>query len=145
MHVHMQVSEQPVPDNLVDEARAARQELVEVVADLDDEVGDLFLAEETVPGPTLEAAIRRATIAQRFIPVFLGSAYRNVGVQPLLDGSPATYLTRPRCAASVLLLLFTTYHECSPTHQSLYVYVMQSAQSTARAACGRSIAAVVQL
>ena len=94
MHVHMQVSEQPVPDNLVDEARAARQELVEVVADLDDEVGDLFLAEETVPGPTLEAAIRRATIAQRFIPVFLGSAYRNVGVQPLLDGV-ASYLPDP--------------------------------------------------
>ena len=108
----VQVTEQPVPDNLADEAKAARQELVEVVADLDDEVGDLFLAEEHVPGATLEAAIRRATIAQRFVPVFLGSAYRNVGVQPLLDGV-ASYLPDPTevcCAAfcPYALLLCTT-------------------------------------
>lgn len=90
----MQIKEQPIPDNLADEAKAARQELVEVVADLDDAVGDLFLSEQKVPGDTLEAAIRRVTIARKFIPVFMGSAYRNVGVQPLLDGV-TSYLPDP--------------------------------------------------
>jgi elongation factor G len=102
----VQVVEHPIPDNLLDDAKAARQELVEVVADLDDTVGDLFLAEEKVPADVLEAAIRRVTIAQRFVPVFMGSAYRNVGVQPLLDGV-SSYLPDPtevRSASAALPL-----------------------------------------
>lgn len=94
-----------MPDNLADNAKAARQELVEVVADLDDEVADLFLAEEKVPGPTLEAAIRRQTIAQNFIPVFMGSAYRNVGVQPLLDGVSSFLPDPTEVCSSVCSLL----------------------------------------
>lgn len=112
--VCMQITEQPVPDNLSDDVKAARQELVEVVADLDDTVGDLFLAEEKIPGDVLEAAIRRVTITQRFIPVFMGSAYRNVGVQPLLDGV-SSYLPDPTEVCVRLTTTIQLHH-----HDSLY-------------------------
>lgn len=85
----LQINEVPIPEALQEEAEARRQELVEAVADGDDEVADLFLSEEAVPGPVLHAAVRRATVARTFIPVFMGSAYRNVGVQLLLDGVSA--------------------------------------------------------
>jgi len=55
------------------------------VAELDDEVGELFLMEEEVPAATLRAAIRRQTISLSLVPVLMGSAFKNKGVQPLLD------------------------------------------------------------
>lgn len=90
----LQITEVAMPEALQAEAEQRRQELVEAVADVDDEVADLFLAEAAVPGAVLHAAVRRATVARTFIPVFMGSAYRNVGVQPLLDGVSA-YLPSP--------------------------------------------------
>jgi elongation factor G len=83
-----------VPDHMLDDATAKRAELVEAVANVDDEVAELFLGEEDVPGDVLYAGIRRSTIANAFFPVFMGSAYRNVGVQLLLDGV-ASYLPDP--------------------------------------------------
>ena len=65
--------------------RRARLELVEALAELDETVADVFLANERVPAPLLLAAIRRQTIAGRFVPVLGGSAYKFIGVQPLLD------------------------------------------------------------
>jgi elongation factor G len=75
----------------VEEARA---ELLERVADVDDEVAELFLMEEEVPEETLRAAIRRATISCQFVPVCMGSAYKNKGVQTLLD-NVISYLPNP--------------------------------------------------
>ncbi|KAG5180518.1 Mef1, mitochondrial translation elongation factor EF-G [Tribonema minus] len=88
------VEEAPVPEDLKAAAAAARQELVERVADVDEEVAELFICEEDVPKDLLKRAIRRQTIAQKFVPVFMGSAYKNRGVQPLLDGV-VDYLPSP--------------------------------------------------
>jgi elongation factor G len=71
-----------------------RLELIERLADADDEVAECFLMEETPDKETLKAAIRRQTIACNFVPVFMGSAFKNKGVQPLLDGV-IDYLPQP--------------------------------------------------
>ncbi|KAI8610239.1 P-loop containing nucleoside triphosphate hydrolase protein [Chytriomyces sp. MP71] len=83
-----------VPDALKEAAAAKRQELIEHIADVDDEIGELFLNEEAPTNEQLTAAIRRAAINLKFCPVFMGSAYHNKGVQPMLDGV-ITYLPAP--------------------------------------------------
>mmetsp|Transcript_34262 Transcript_34262/g.61810 ORF Transcript_34262/g.61810 Transcript_34262/m.61810 type:complete len:753 (-) Transcript_34262:175-2433(-) len=80
------IHEVPIPSYLQAEAEAKRQALVEAVSEVDDEIAELFLNEQPVDGPTLKAAIRRAVLALKFQPVFMGSAYKNKGVQLLLDG-----------------------------------------------------------
>jgi len=80
------VREEPVPKDLEALAEEKRSLLLETIADIDEEVGELFLMEEEVDVPTLKAAIRRQTIALKFVPVFMGSAFKNKGVQPALDG-----------------------------------------------------------
>ena len=71
-----------------------RAELVERVAEADDELAEVFLAEEEIDAALLRAAVRRATVSLRFVPVFMGSAYKNKGVQLLLDGV-SDYLPSP--------------------------------------------------
>ncbi|CAM9913280.1 unnamed protein product, partial [Discosporangium mesarthrocarpum] len=88
------VEEIPVPHDMQGAATQARAELVETLADVDNEIGELFLMEEEVDDDTLKAAVRRATIDLRFVPVFMGSAYKNKGVQLLLDGV-VDYLPNP--------------------------------------------------
>ncbi|KAL5706099.1 Elongation factor G-1 [Ranunculus cassubicifolius] len=63
-----------------------RRELIETVSEVDDDLAEVFLGDEPISPSDLEMAIRRATIAQKFVPVFMGSAFKNKGVQPLLDG-----------------------------------------------------------
>ncbi len=63
-----------------------RSELIERLSEVDSEMEDLFLNETAPTEEQIKAAIRRATIALKFVPVFLGSAYKNKGVQKLLDG-----------------------------------------------------------
>jgi elongation factor G len=76
---------------LVDKAYA---DLVEQVANLDDEVGTLYLEEKPVTPKELKAGIRRLTIANQFIPVAGGSAFKNKGVQYLVD-AVVDYLPSP--------------------------------------------------
>jgi len=83
-----------IPANMVDEAETARLELVENLADLDDELGELYLMEEEITPIILREAIRRQTILRTFVPVMMGSAFKNKGVQPLLDGV-LDYLPNP--------------------------------------------------
>ncbi|KAF4678768.1 elongation factor EF-G [Perkinsus olseni] len=64
------------------------------LVDLDDDLAESFLVDENVPADELERAIRRQTIARKFCPVLLGSAYKNKGVQPLLD-AVCKYLPSP--------------------------------------------------
>ncbi len=80
---------------------SVRSDLVAKIADLDDEVATFWLSNEPVPTNVLKAAIRRATVANRFVPVVGGSAYRYVGVQPLLD-AVVDYLPGPLDAGTVL-------------------------------------------
>lgn len=83
-----------IPPDVVEKAKTKRQELIETLADVDEEIADLFLAEEDITPDQLVNAIRRNTNALKFSPVFLGSAIKNTGVQPLLDGVCA-YLPNP--------------------------------------------------
>jgi elongation factor G len=77
-----------------------RAELVSRIAECDDEVAELWLHNKQVPAPLLKAAIRRATIANRFVPVAGGSAYKFVGILPLLDAI-VDYLPSPADMPSV--------------------------------------------
>ncbi|CAM9446434.1 unnamed protein product [Sphacelaria rigidula] len=96
------VEEIAVPEAMKTEAAAARATLVEMMADVDDEVGELFLMEEEVNDVILKAAIRRATVDLKFVPVLMGSAYKNKGVQLLLDGV-VDYLPNPLEVANYAL------------------------------------------
>lgn len=80
------VVEGPVPEDLRDLVKAKRWELLERLADADDEIAEFFLMEEFPDKDIVKAAIRRCVIACKFVPVFMGAAYKNKGVQPLLDG-----------------------------------------------------------
>ncbi|KAJ3760249.1 P-loop containing nucleoside triphosphate hydrolase protein [Lentinula raphanica] len=88
------VISEEIPADLIEIATAKRHELIEQLADVDEEIGDLVLMDETPANAQIDAAIRRATIGLKFSPVFLGSAIKNTGVQPLLDGVCA-YLPNP--------------------------------------------------
>jgi len=72
----------------------AYEELVSAVADLDDEVGTLFLEEKPISIEVLKQGIRRLTIANKFVPVVGGSAFKNKGVQYLVD-AVVDYLPSP--------------------------------------------------
>ncbi|MCA2981336.1 MAG: elongation factor G [Myxococcaceae bacterium] len=83
------------PADMVDEVKARRQEIIERVADVDEALAEKFLAEEPVSDDELRAAVRRATLALKMTPVMCGSAFRNKGVQLLLDGVCA-FLPNPK-------------------------------------------------
>jgi elongation factor G len=75
-----------IPEDMKESVEEKRRELIERLAEADDEIAEFFLMEETPDKDILKAAIRRQTIACAFVPVFMGSAFKNKGVQPLLDG-----------------------------------------------------------
>jgi elongation factor G len=88
------VQSDEIPASVLELAKVKRAELVEQVAEVDEELGELFLNDEVPTNEQLAAAIRRATVGLKFSPVFLGSAIKNTAVQALLDGVCA-YLSNP--------------------------------------------------
>lgn len=84
---------------MFDLAKQKRQELIEQLAEVDEQIGDMLIMEEDPTTAQLEEAIRRSTVALKFSPVFLGSAIKNTAVQPLLDGVCA-YLPTPSESAA---------------------------------------------
>jgi elongation factor G len=88
------ITEAPIPENLQDEAARRRQEAIEKIVEFDDALLERFFAEDEISVPELKAALRKATIAGKVIPVLNGSALKNKGVQPLLD-SVIDYLPSP--------------------------------------------------
>lgn len=76
----------PIPDDLQELADEKRAFLIESLADVDDEIAEIFLMEEEPTTEQIMDAVRRATIARTLTPVFMGSAFKNRGVQPMLDG-----------------------------------------------------------
>lgn len=87
-------AEEPVPDSMRDAALAQRALLVEAVAEHDDAVLHAWLAGGAVDAGLLRAGIRRATLQGRLVPVLAGSAFKNKGVEPLLD-AVVDYLPMP--------------------------------------------------
>lgn len=81
-----EVMRKAMPEELKEQCEKYRAELVERLADIDDEIAELYVAEEDPSIEQLKAAVRRQTIMQKFVPVFMGSAFKNKGVQLLLDG-----------------------------------------------------------
>lgn len=79
------VIEKEIPDNLKEQAQEYRQKLVEGLADFDDNVAEKFLAEEEVSKEELYSVARKASLDLKITLVFMGSAYKNKGVQPLLS------------------------------------------------------------
>lgn len=74
--------------------RDKRGELISALANVDDTIAEYFITEQDPPPDVLRAAIRRCTISRTMVPVFMGAAYKNVGVQLLLDGV-SDYLPSP--------------------------------------------------
>ena len=77
--------EEDVPSNLSDTAKEYREKLIETVAEVDDDIMEDYLSETLVTPERLVAAIRKATIDLKLVPILCGSALRNKGIQPLLD------------------------------------------------------------
>ncbi|KAI1089186.1 translation elongation factor G [Rostrohypoxylon terebratum] len=92
----------PVPENLKELAEQKRQELIEKLADVDDEIAEIFLDEGTPTNEQISAAIRRSTIALKFTPVMMGSALADKAIQPLLD-AVCDYLPNPADVENVAL------------------------------------------
>jgi elongation factor G len=86
--------EEAVPDELAAEADAARHELIDVLSTFDDAITEKYLGEEEITAEDLRKALRRATIASQVVPVLCGSAFKNKGVQPMLD-AVVDYLPSP--------------------------------------------------
>ena len=74
-----------IPEDILEDAELYRAELVEKICDLDDELMEMYLEGEEPTNEQLKAALRKATCECRAIPVTCGSAYRNKGVQKMID------------------------------------------------------------
>ncbi|CAL8072765.1 unnamed protein product [Calicophoron daubneyi] len=90
----LKIREDAIPPSMVAEAKDRRAELIECLANADEAIGEAFLNESPIEVKDLKSALRRAVIARRFVPVLVGSALRNRGVQPLLD-AVVDYLPDP--------------------------------------------------
>ncbi len=83
-----------IPADLVAEAETYRSELIDTLSTFDDAITEKYLGEEEITAADLERALRAATIAGQVVPVLCGSAFKNKGVQPMLDAVVA-YLPSP--------------------------------------------------
>jgi elongation factor G len=84
----------PMPSELMEEASRYRDLLLETLADQDDKIMEKYLAEEEIEIQELNKAIREATMKLDLVPIFCGSALRNKGIQPLMNGI-VDYLPSP--------------------------------------------------
>ncbi|HVE02410.1 MAG TPA: elongation factor G, partial [Sphingomicrobium sp.] len=84
----------PIPDDLKDAAAAARSELIETAVEQDDDVMEAYLEGTEPDVATLKKLIRKGTLNFSFVPILCGSAFKNKGVQPLLD-AVVDYLPSP--------------------------------------------------
>lgn len=85
---------QEIPDDMKEKAQKALSELIEALADKDDEIAELFLEEKTPTAEQIKQALRRQTVSNNIVPVIGGSAFKNKGVQALVD-AVIDYLPSP--------------------------------------------------
>jgi elongation factor G len=88
------VRKAPIPADMMAKANELRHKLIETAADFDDTLMEKFLGDEPIGADELSRAIRAGTLSMKMTPVFCGSAYKNKGVQTLLDGV-GTFLPSP--------------------------------------------------
>jgi elongation factor G len=86
--------EMDIPAEYAEKAKQAREQLIEALGEVDDAIMEKYIHGETITADDLHAGIRRATITMKAFPVVCGSAFKNKGVQPLLD-SVVDYLPSP--------------------------------------------------
>jgi elongation factor G len=90
----MKIEIRPISDDKITEAQLAREQLIEALSDYDDNLADKFLSGEVISSEEVKLSIRQAVIKHSFIPVLCGSAFKNKGIQPLLD-AVVEYLPSP--------------------------------------------------
>ena len=83
-----------IPDDMAEQAAKYREELLETIATSDDVLMEKYLAGEELPEADVKRAIRKGTLAFEFVPMLCGSAFKNKGVQPMLD-AVVDYLPSP--------------------------------------------------
>jgi elongation factor G len=88
-------TEEDVPADMVDEVERYREELVERASEVDEELMEKYVHGDEISVDEIERAVRRGTLAAAFVPVYAGSALKNVGVQRLLDGV-VSFLPSPK-------------------------------------------------
>ena len=88
-----EIREAEIPSNMLEEAKKYREELVDAASMFSDELAEAFLEGKETEA-MIRLAIRKGTLEERFVPVFCGSAYKNKGIQPLLD-AVTYYLPNP--------------------------------------------------
>ncbi|PZC52753.1 elongation factor G [Mesotoga sp. TolDC] len=94
-------STSPIPENMLSQVDEAREDLVTHVAEFDEELMELYIEGEELPVERMKAAIRKATLSGQLTPVLCGSAFKNKGIQPLLDAI-IDYLPSPKDLPPVL-------------------------------------------
>jgi elongation factor G len=88
------VREDEIPSEMADQAKEWREKMAEKIAETDDALTEKFLSGEEISTDELKSALRRATVLGKLYPVYTGTALRNKGVQPVLDGV-VEYLPSP--------------------------------------------------
>nr|MBE5726064.1 iconoclast [Cucujiformia] len=83
-----------IPTDMVTECKDRRHELIEHLSNVDEKIGESYLEEKEITTADIKAAVRRTCLKRSFTPVFVGTALKNKGVQPLLDGV-LDYLPNP--------------------------------------------------
>ena len=83
-----------IPDEMLDEAEEAREDVISHVAEFDEELMEMYIEGEEIPFHRVRGAIRKSTLANKIVPVLCGSAFKNRGIQPLLDAI-VEYLPAP--------------------------------------------------
>jgi elongation factor G len=93
--------EGPVPEEFIEEYRNYRGQMIEKIAETDDELLSKYIEEEEISNQEIKDALRKATIGYNIVPVFCGTALRTKGIQPLIDAI-GDYLPSPLDVPSVL-------------------------------------------
>ena len=89
-----------IPADMLDKAKEYREKLIETLGEADDAIMEKYLDGETISVDEIKAGIRRATLAAKLTPVLTGSAFKNKGVQPMLD-AVISYLPSPLDVAAI--------------------------------------------
>jgi elongation factor G len=80
------VREAEIPQNLLEEAKAKREELIDAASVFSDELTEAILNESEITSELIYSALRNGTLQRKITPVYMGSAYKNKAIQPMLDG-----------------------------------------------------------